>query len=424
MFGKINDTKTKLIKKAHIHELTTVGYTIVENVLTSVDIDDIRNTFTEWAINVASLSKSDNVLLEQEAWNNAKVISNSGIIEYPPSGLSEPSLHISTTEGVGQMFSELWGSEDLISSLDRILISFTNSSKLEQVGIENHTFYIDQDAKYNGLHCVQGFATVSDIRSDNNTGFIFLAKSHLIHDQLLEKLEKDGEKTKQQNHIALPSGYHDWIINEKACESRVVNILNSGSVLLWDCRLVYSLINTQTRTNINETSSSMMTNSKEPIFGSYICMVPRQLLVNGSKNQIKKRKDAFLSGRSTTCWPHATQLHKNNGTKKLASQFPKKYTDNSERLKLATDFIYSKFEKPVKICETNMEIYSQNINQCEDVFECEELTTKYTQEKNQLGNALRKYRIVCRQLGFDSIIDYEQSIKRHYSGVKLEDFSL
>jgi len=348
------------------------GYTIVENVLSIDECNTGREHFFKW-IEGFGINEATRHNLTESKFRDSTIANKHGIVEYPPSGISEPAVYGRTRPGVSKTFAQLYGCnpEDLITSLDRIQIGIGSGkdqpSPTADADAEPKTYkkgkgrgtrlvpswaHTDQDSRSRGLQCIQGSVTFGDI-SDNGGSLFVLEKSHLYHDKLFQKMDalnkniKDEKKKlvhNKKNWVKLPSELDNWMINECGCTPRVIRPVKAGSMLLWDSRLIHA--------NVPPTDTSIR-------LVTYICMLPRKWVESAPRNQIIRKREAFLGARTTSHWPSmlivfsdGAPFRNQHFDKEKCAKYAKKYTDPEERLKTIVKFLENEFsEDPTRYRE-------------------------------------------------------------------------
>jgi hypothetical protein len=185
-FGKTLP-ENEFFNAQHLEELSSKGYTVIENVLNEADISRALELFYQWIEGLGTGIDRNNFM---DPENQSKFAANKhGIIEYPPPMHSVPSWYIRSHPKVMQVFSEVWGVQprDLITSFDRINISFKKEEnkkegKKEANGLLTPKWsHADQDSRLIGLQCIQGFVNIKNTDPKHGGGLFVLKGISIIY---------------------------------------------------------------------------------------------------------------------------------------------------------------------------------------------------------------------------------------------------
>jgi len=243
----------------------------------------------------------------------------------------------------------------------------------------------DQDDRSHELQCIQGYVSLTDVGS-NSGSFFALRGSHLKHEKILKKISKHLAKnsTKQfegfgGNWVKLPKEIHDYVINKCGCEPSYARPISAGSMVLWDSRLFHANVSQTldkdivsedvynfTVTNPSESMKHLSSgpSNRVPRLGSYVCMLPRELVAKAPMNQLGRRQKAFLETRTTNHWPTAMLLFPEaitfRGKVDRNTKYDKNYIDPKLRLGNIIDVINNRGEERYDEIMRNMGFESGN----------------------------------------------------------------
>jgi hypothetical protein len=197
------------------------------------------------------------------------------------------------------VFASLWGcpKEELISSMDRAcFVPYTRLkiNKANQAG----WWHLDQatTARRGTLECVQGFVTLNDIGA-GEVALTVLEGAHRHHARFFsEHLSEERVAKCKKDWVKFDPDAKDkeWYLAQEGVRETRVHA-PAGSLVLWESRLPHHAmppLDPAARSQIDR-------------YVIYTCMVPRSWAL---LRILKKRTEAFESGRATSHWPHDARL--------------------------------------------------------------------------------------------------------------------
>jgi hypothetical protein len=306
---KIDVGTSKLLPK-HIEELETLGYTIIPDVV-SCELCELTKTRFRGFMCGLGTGITNDALQTGTITQDQLPYNLHGILTYPRM-VGEEVMAVRFSPEVANVFSSLWGvpPSDLITSEDRSnYMPAAPMNKREQIKSQIDLYrwlHVDQCSKLQGLQCVQGLVTLTNVSDDGGT-LVVVPKSHLHHKEIVAKAEGESSGKKSLvNFVRISKN----IIDSFGLAPIAVRPATAGSMLLWDSRLIHC--------NIPTADDERMV--------VYTCQVPRSWFI---PSQLKRRQETFFTSRTTSHWPHFVKKtgikpHLYGGTVK---SYPDKYVD-------------------------------------------------------------------------------------------------
>lgn len=232
-----------------------------------------------------------------------QVISKKEAIAWAEIAIADVHAHsalmwqIRTDRRIIDIFSTIWGTNELITSFDGV----GHRSPNECWELDWH---VDQDICEDGCVCVQGILALSG-SSAANGGTQFAIGTHLYHDKCMRMLKP---RRRKWQFVSLE---HEMLARFKKCQPS----LKPGDVLLWDSRVAHRV----PRPRIENTERTV----------AFVCMTPKRL---ATPSTLKRRRDAFEKGVPSTHWPHL--FCERRGDNQLP---PWSYEESSEMVRSLVD---------------------------------------------------------------------------------------
>jgi ectoine hydroxylase-related dioxygenase (phytanoyl-CoA dioxygenase family) len=236
-----------------LKDLEEKGYAVVKGVLSEEKVRTASNLFYEWINDV------ENTVSIQDTFY--------GMIK---EGHQKHSWFIKTDPDVQAVFKKLWNTDDLVTGFDG-----TCWIPRSYNAIDTCWTHTDQAAAKKGLHCVQGFVSLT---ANTERTFVAYEGSHLLHETYM----KDRGLTGARNWRLIDPEY----LKEIESSKRVVKV-NAGDMVLWDSRTFHQ--------------SQYGTNEERLV--QYVCFLPRNHEGN-TPGQQRQRLKYFKNRRTTTHWPY------------------------------------------------------------------------------------------------------------------------
>lgn len=242
-------------------ELEEKGFVVIENILSPEEIVEARRNFDDWLNSNEQIKRLHNI------------ISPHGIFKHHEAGHQRHAWFIRTRPSVQDVFKRLWNTDDLVVSYDGSC--WLSSDVKKKDNIWTHS---DQAPNKKGVHCYQGFVTLTD---NVTRSLVVYEGSHKLYEQYCS--EKNLTHNKDWQLID-----HDYL-HSIADKKRVVSA-KAGSLVLWDSRTFHQ---------------NQYGNPEERIV-QYVCFLPKE---KRSKKMFEKRQDYFIKRRMTSHWPYPVKVN-------------------------------------------------------------------------------------------------------------------
>ncbi|OWF46725.1 uncharacterized protein LOC110455311 [Mizuhopecten yessoensis] len=271
----------------HRTELEEKGYTVVENVLTESECGEHIQAFrdwlpqfpeNEWPFSVHSLIQRYNIGHHDAAWR--------------------------TRLKAKAVFSKLWKTDKLLTSVDAIAIGRPPEEGQEVFANDCHWLHVDQDSEKIGLHGFQGTVYLETVDEDDWT-FHVMERSHLYLDRLYDQNQKVALKSACNKYYGLRDEDEEWFLSQGCVTKRVA--VPRGGMVLWDSRLVHA-------------NARPIKGRKHPgrwRFCVMVCMTPASW---ATKESLDTKKEAYNGVAMTTHWPSQDV--------RIMSSLPSQYSKN------------------------------------------------------------------------------------------------
>jgi len=260
--------------QVELDELAEKGYCVIENILTTEEVETAVKYFREWFSSHPQIAAVHNK------------ISPHGIIKFHEVGHQKHAWYIRTRENVQNVFKEIWKTDEIVVSFDGCCYLPTDCKKKDNIW--THT---DQAPIKKGLKCIQGFVALTD---NIDRTLVVYEGSHKLH----EEYAKEYNLTSTKDWLLIEHNYLDKISDKK----KILNI-KAGSLVLWDSRTFHQ----------NQYGS----NNEERIV-QYVSYLPR---CNLTKKMLEKRQKYFADKRTTSHWAYPVKVNgqqpQNYGDSKL-----------------------------------------------------------------------------------------------------------
>ena len=191
--------------------------------------------------------------------------------------IHDPNMHWNISKLLKPIFSDIWQTEDLLTSFDGIGIRDFGEN---DDGLDWH---VDQNLsrKKDGMVGIQGILALSNVNSMTG-GTQFLPGSHNHHESLVLRYDDDPYNDNTWEFVNVED---DDIIFD-SCAKPVSPTLNIGDLLIWDSRTLHKVQSPKDYLNTNR-------------IACYVSMMPKK---NSSDEIRQLRAGAFYSGLYTTHW--------------------------------------------------------------------------------------------------------------------------
>ena len=207
------------------------------------------------------------------------------LIQHWNVGHSKLVWNVRQNKKVKEIFSNIWGTEDLIVSFDGVSIYILDKPNRES----NSWFHVDQSYTRNEFECIQSWINGYDTNEGDAT-LIILEGSNNYHKDFREEFDINDKKDwfKLQN-----KEQYEFYIN-KGCSEKAIKC-PKGYGVFWDSRTLHYGNPVQKSATDNFNYRCVV----------YICMTPRSL---AKTKDLEKRKKHFNELRMTSHWPHKPKL--------------------------------------------------------------------------------------------------------------------
>ena len=190
-----------------------------------------------------------------------------------------------------EIFSELWGTDELLASFDALNVTFPNRVDVPRKPAWEH---VDQSPFRRGMHCMQGIVNLSP-SGPNDGGLVVYPGSHKFYDEFFDTQTNAADWSHKDIYHFRPE-HLEWFRSHGLAPKKVC--AEVGDLLIWDSRTVHygsepTELSTQIRTVV------------------YVSYAPARL---ASEQQLALKKRAFEKHVATTHWPHDNIVPKENVT--------------------------------------------------------------------------------------------------------------
>lgn len=244
------------------------GYAIITDVLTPEEVTQYKQKFYNW----------QNAIPDYK-WMQPRV-SPHGIHKHWGAGQTELAWLIRTHPNVKGIFRKLW---DLPGD-GELAVSFDGSCYIpkDHKCKDNVWTHTDQAPNQKGIHCYQGFVSITD---NKERTLVVYEGTHLEHEEYFEKRNVSGSK----KWNLIDHAYLDGIKDKK----KVLNV-PAGSLVLWESRTFHQ----------NQYGAP---GSEERIV-QYVSYLPKNN-PGYTPAQQKKREKYFDDGRTTSHWAYPVTVN-------------------------------------------------------------------------------------------------------------------
>ena len=263
----------------------------MHNVLSPEEILSAKKMMIEWEKGVPGLQ-------------TFHTVSNPHCIyKFHEVGHQPHAWYIRTRPAVQQIYKDIWGTDELVTSFDG---SCYMPSGLKKADSKQGWTHVDQCPNNSDRHmCYQGYVSLT---SNKERTIRVYEGSHLLYNEYCRSRGLSGTK----NWIKIEPDYLESVKSLK----KVLHV-PAGSLVLWDSRTFHQ--NQYGKPGNNEERRIQ-----------YVCFLPKNNRANNEKMR-EKRLKYFNERRTTSHWPYPIQV---NGKQ------PQTYGDDSRVID------YSKLAKP------------------------------------------------------------------------------
>lgn len=306
LISKITVTCRKDIKKT----LEIWGVCIVPEVVNYDTCDAIFNGMIRDFEKMTSNLPIPFIFEDVSSWETLEQFEPLHNMLYQHWGLGQSQYiwdNIRSNPNVIDCFSNIWGTDRLITSFDAIALHLPGEFLGKNYFHKNDWYHFDQSPLRYGFECVQGLVNAFDSKEGDAT-LTVLTRSHLYFEQYCRDKVEDFINTKGSEDInTLKKEFgENWLkikdidhFKTKGCEELRI-ICPRGSLVLWDSRTLHQ-------------GSQPLKTRPEPNFRAvvYICMVPahRRSEYYGSEKIFEKNSlKCITERRMTNHWPQFRKM--------------------------------------------------------------------------------------------------------------------
>lgn len=283
-----------------MNQLASQGWCVVEDVLPEADVLHARDIFWKWAERILGMERTDPRLMETRNWFTAL----HGILKHYGVGQSEFMWYLRGHDNVQKIFSHIWKTRDLLSSMDGLCVVRPPENSRRLKFQESRTWlHTDQtpDTSANaklpstkwGAKCIQGAVNLFPSDEDD-AGFYILDGSHNFHSEFFRVFREEWENVPRGDFFILKPHHIEWF-EGKGCRRMSVAV-PSGSMTLWDSRLIHC----------GKPPSASRQHPSRWRLTAFICMTPASVC---DPKVGAKRKKWVYENRTTSHWPTKPKLN-------------------------------------------------------------------------------------------------------------------
>lgn len=311
-----------------VEDLKTKGYAIIESIID----EKTRLELISMMWDTLESESNNKINREKKNYSDMKMSElfphKHGIIESYKFNHSEFVRKIRTLDPILEIFSAIYGTTQLIGSLDRVNVKLPGKSYKSTKDWP----HADQNPNKEGFRCIQSYLDLYGTETTNQPSNRFYENSHNHFESFTKEYKEEYSKTNK-----------DWfkLTDEqikkipKECNKLVHALCPPGSLVLWDSRTIHSPYD-----------GTDFINGR---FVVYVCYLPYDEKLFTEKEE-KKKQEAFKTLRATTHLPFPQQMfpkiartYGNDDMKYLEFKTTSLF---ASRLKNETDTSISKYLEP------------------------------------------------------------------------------
>jgi len=282
--GEKRVREIELILPEWANDLATKGYMVIPNVVDQKTCVEVRDQILTWFENLGTGIDRTNLSTFTPANLPTSI---RGIYQQYGLGANSAAWSIRQHPAVHQTFAKLWGTDDLVTSIDAVCVmpptSWDNGKRW---------FHFDQGPRKLGRQCIQGFVSLEDASEKDGT-LVVIPGSHLHHTAFMETF--GAAHAKHGDWIKFDAQEVAWL--QERCPIKELRVASpQGSLVLWDSRTAHC-------------NSYPLRDRAVPDrwrFVVYCCQSPLPENAKERQKVLKKKREAFQKHRITNHWPTAS----------------------------------------------------------------------------------------------------------------------
>lgn len=269
---------------AHLDEH---GYAVVAGVARPHEVETAKQLLWNFLSSAAGMRRD-----EPETWTNGRFVAvgdpTNGIVGGNGFGQSRFCWFLRTLPLVKRVFSQIWGTDDLISSFDggNVFRPYRCGDDRRSKRTNGGWWHVDQGRRRTGRHAVQGLVSLYDATASTG-GLCVVPGSHRAHGELLSYAAMNDA-----DYVVVP----EPAINPALRGARLVTC-KAGDLVLWDSRTIHC--NTPAPAPDSRATDEGARELLRAV--GYVCMTPRRW---ASAEAVRLRRRAFAAGVGSSHWPH------------------------------------------------------------------------------------------------------------------------
>lgn len=254
-------------------ELADKGYTVVRDLLTDSECNELIGQFQEW--------------LKTNFEDGEFPYTAHSLVQRYKVGHLEPAWRARLKSR--DVFAQIWGTNRLLTSVDAVAIGRPPEDG-DETFANPDTYgwlHLDQTARRQGLHAYQGAVYLEHADHDDWT-FEVLENSHRYFDEYYGTHLDAQRRALARGHMKTRDEHLDWL-KEQGCVQKRVPV-PKGGMILWDSRLVHA-------------NARPLEGRKHPGRWRWVviaCMAPACW---AGEKALKLKRQAYKNLLMTTHWP-------------------------------------------------------------------------------------------------------------------------
>lgn len=289
---QINSLATKRFELCDVvswkQHLNDHGYVVISRIINEDQREKAMGLlwdFIEVADSSRTVSRHDVSTWEESLMPNCGWPANKeGIISCRGIGQSDVMWYLRTMPQLRQAFSEIYGTNQLLTSFDGANVARPYRLKRKWMPRKKFWCHVDQAHGKRGLHSIQGLVALTD-NSKERGGLVVVPGSHKLHEEVLQKYA-----AAKWNFVQLRGD--DELLKEGGGPQLVE--AEAGDLILWDSRTIHCNTMPMVQDPVQEEEELIRA-------AAYVCMTPSEWC---SEANLAKRRCAVSSATTTNHWPH------------------------------------------------------------------------------------------------------------------------